>query len=160
MGSGPEKIFEALGDPVRRYVLELLVGEEQPASAIVAAVQGHTRISQPGVSQHLKVLRDAGLVSVRAEGTRRFYALDAASLAAAQAWLAHLTDPLHRFAQPLDALATEVARGKRARRAAESDAAEADRRAIEPDPRAAEPGRRTAEPGPVADEPGKDVRPA
>ncbi|WP_067534382.1 ArsR/SmtB family transcription factor [Nocardia crassostreae] len=116
MGSAPEKIFEALGDSVRRYVLELLAGGEQPASAIVAAVQGHTRISQPGVSQHLKVLGDAGLVSVRAAGTRRFYALDAAGLEAAQRWLAGLADPLHQFAQPLDALATEVARGKRTMR--------------------------------------------
>ncbi|MEU7143739.1 metalloregulator ArsR/SmtB family transcription factor [Nocardia sp. NPDC046473] len=113
-----EKIFEALGDSVRRYILELVAAGEQTAGAIVAAVQQYTRISQPGVSQHLKVLRDAGLVSVRAEGTRRLYVLDAAGVAAAQHWLAGLVDPLAQFAQPLDALATEVARGQRARRVA------------------------------------------
>lgn len=115
----PDKIFEALGDPVRRYILELVGNGEQPAGALVAAVQEHTRISQPGVSQHLKVLREAGLVSVRADGTRRFYALDTAGVGAAKFWLASLTDPLQQFAQPLDALATELARGRRARRAAE-----------------------------------------
>ncbi|MFF3225801.1 ArsR/SmtB family transcription factor [Nocardia suismassiliense] len=119
MTSAPEKIFEALGDPVRRYILELVAAGEQPAGTVVAAVQGFTRISQPGVSQHLKVLRDAGLVRVRAEGTRRVYALDAAGVEVAQLWLSGLTDQLAQFAQPLDALATEVARGRRARRAAE-----------------------------------------
>ncbi|MFD6157164.1 ArsR/SmtB family transcription factor [Nocardia sp. NPDC060256] len=113
-----EKIFEALGDPVRRYILELVAAGEPTAGAIVAAVQQHTRISQPGVSQHLKVLRDAGLVSVRADGTRRLYALDSAGVEMAQQWLAGLVDPLAQFAQPLDALATEVARGQRARRVA------------------------------------------
>lgn len=118
MTAFPAKIFEALGDPVRRYILELVATGEQPAGTVVAAVQGFTRISQPGVSQHLKVLRDAGLVSVRAEGTRRVYALDSEGVAQAQSWLAGLIDPLAQFAQPLDALATEVARGHRARKAA------------------------------------------
>ncbi|QIS05399.1 metalloregulator ArsR/SmtB family transcription factor [Nocardia brasiliensis] len=112
------RIFEALGDPIRRYILELVATGEQPAGVIVAAVQDHARISQPGVSQHLKVLRDAGLVRVRAAGTRRFYTLDETGLLAAKAWLSTLADPLHQLAQPLDALATEIARGKRARRTA------------------------------------------
>lgn len=73
--------------------------------------------AQPAVSQHLKVLLDAGLVSVRASGTRRLYTLDRAGFDAAQSWLTGLTDPLGPFAQPLDALATEVARGRRASRA-------------------------------------------
>ncbi|WP_378729816.1 ArsR/SmtB family transcription factor [Nocardia brasiliensis] len=120
MAHSPAKIFEALGDPVRRYILELVATGEQPAGTVVAAVQGHTRISQPGISQHLKVLRDAGLVRVRAEGTRRLYTLDPTGVAAAQSWLTGLADPLAQFAQPLDALATEIARGHRARRAAES----------------------------------------
>ncbi|WP_405164082.1 metalloregulator ArsR/SmtB family transcription factor [Nocardia sp. NBC_01499] len=117
MTASPEKIFEALGDPVRRYILELVASGEQPAGTVVATVQQHTRISQPGVSQHLKVLRDAGLVSARAVGTRRLYALDPEGVAAAQVWLTGLADPLAQFAQPLDALATEVARGRRTRRA-------------------------------------------
>jgi DNA-binding transcriptional ArsR family regulator len=109
--------FEALGDPTRRQILELLTGGEQPAGALVAALQARAPISQPAVSQHLKALREAGLVSARAEGTRRLYALDEAGLEAARAWLARLADRLQPFAQPLDALATEVARGRRARRA-------------------------------------------
>ena len=103
--------FEALGDPTRRQILELLAGGEQTVSTVVAALP----ISQPAVSQHLKVLRDAGLVSARAEGTRRLYALDEAGIEAARAWLAGLGDPLAPFAQPLDALETEVARGRRSR---------------------------------------------
>ena len=101
--------FEALGDPTRRQILELLAAGEQTVTTVVAALP----ISQPAVSQHLKVLRDAGLVTVRAEGTRRFYALDQPGIEAAHAWLANLADPLKPFAQPLDALATEVARGRR-----------------------------------------------
>jgi DNA-binding transcriptional ArsR family regulator len=111
-------VFEALGEPARRLLLELLSAGEQPAGALVAALQSRMPISQPAVSQHLKVLRDARLVSVRAAGTRRLYALDPAGLDAALAWLARLADPIGPFAQPLDALATELARGNRARRAA------------------------------------------
>jgi hypothetical protein len=84
------------------------------------------------------VLREARLVSVRAEGTRRFYALDQTGLDAAEAWLARLADPLGPFAQPLDALATEVARGRRSRRTAPVD---------QPSPRsgrAGQPARLTA----------------
>ncbi|HEX3590380.1 MAG TPA: metalloregulator ArsR/SmtB family transcription factor [Pseudonocardiaceae bacterium] len=104
-------VFEALGEPVRRRILELLAAGEQPVGTLVAELRSLTRISQPAVSQHLKVLREARLVTVRADGTRRLYALDASGVDAAQAWLARLADP---FAQPLDALATEVARGRRA----------------------------------------------
>lgn len=109
-------VFEALGEPIRRRLLELLAGHEQSVSTLVDALQTEAPISQPAVSQHLKVLRDAGLVNVRAEGTRRFYAIDQAGLDAANAWLARLAEPLGSLAQPLDALATEIARGKRSRR--------------------------------------------
>lgn len=101
--------FDALGDPTRRRILELLAGTERTVGELVAALG---RISQPAVSQHLAVLRDAGLVRVRAEGTRRFHAVDDDAVAAARDWLTRLTGP---FDQPLDALATEVARGRRAR---------------------------------------------
>ncbi|WP_280264575.1 ArsR/SmtB family transcription factor [Nocardia wallacei] len=114
--SEPPQIFEALGDPVRRGILELLASGEMPASAVVDGVRRYTPISQPAVSQHLKVLREAGLVSVRVDGPRRIYAIDRSGVDAAQTWLTGLTDPLEQFAQPLDALATEVARGKRTRR--------------------------------------------
>jgi len=98
---------------VRRRLLELLAAGEQPAGALVDALRAEARISQPAVSQHLRVLRDARLVTARAEGTRRLYAVDAAGLDVVRLWLARFGDP---FAQPLDALETEVARGRRARR--------------------------------------------
>ena len=116
-------IFEALGDETRRLILELLTAGEQPAGAVVGALQARAPISQPTVSQHLRVLREAGLVTVRAEGTRRYYSVDPAGLRAALQWLgsvARAADPLEPFAQPLDALATEVARGRRARRGGEA----------------------------------------
>jgi DNA-binding transcriptional ArsR family regulator len=70
-------------------------------------------ISRPAVSQHLRVLREAGFATVRAQGTRRLYAVDAAPLRDVDAWL----DRFRAFWTPhLDALATEVARGKRRRR--------------------------------------------
>jgi DNA-binding transcriptional ArsR family regulator len=116
-----EAVFEALGDATRRQILQLLAAGEQPAGALVDALQAGGPITQPAVSQHLKVLREARLVTMRAEGTRRLYAIDQAGLDAAQGWLAHLRDPLAPFAQPLDALATEVARGRRARRTAQPD---------------------------------------
>jgi DNA-binding transcriptional ArsR family regulator len=119
-------VFEALGDPTRRQVLELLVDGEQAAGAVVAALQERMSISQPAVSQHLKVLREAGLVRVRAEGNRRLYSVAGAGVESAQTWLAHLTE--QPFAQQLDALATEVARGKRARRAAPAEQLEQERR--------------------------------
>jgi DNA-binding transcriptional ArsR family regulator len=123
-----DAVFEALGDATRRQILELLASGEQPAGTVVAALQARVPISQPAVSQHLKALRQAGLVSVRAEGTRRLYAIDEAGLDAAKAWLARLADPLAPFAQPLDALATEVARGRRARRGAQSEKRSGERR--------------------------------
>ncbi|MEU2201735.1 metalloregulator ArsR/SmtB family transcription factor [Isoptericola sp. NPDC019482] len=108
-------VFEALGDPVRRRLLELLAAGEQPAGSLVGTLQAEARISQPAVSQHLRVLRDARLVTVRPEGARRLYAVDDAGLDVVRLWLARFAEP---FAQPLDALATEVARGRRARRRA------------------------------------------
>jgi DNA-binding transcriptional ArsR family regulator len=114
-------VFEALSEPVRRLILELLAAGEQPVGPLVTALRSRMPISQPAVSQHLKVLLEANLVSVRASGTRRLYALDQAGLDAARAWLTGLTDPLGPFAQPLDALATEVARGRRTRRAAAAE---------------------------------------
>lgn len=117
--------FDALGDATRRQILEVLAAGEQAAGAVVAAMQARMAISQPAVSQHLKVLRDAGLVTVRAEGTRRLYALDHDGLAAARAWIDRLVDPAGAFTPVLDALATEVARGKKARRDATAPVAKA-----------------------------------
>jgi DNA-binding transcriptional ArsR family regulator len=111
--------FDVLGDPVRRRILELLAEGELSAGAIGAAVQAEFGISQPAVSQHLRVLRENGFVTVRPEGTRRLYAVDPASLRDVDQWL----DRFRAFwGPPLDALATEVARGKRQRRLAASTA--------------------------------------
>jgi DNA-binding transcriptional ArsR family regulator len=111
-------VFEALGEPTRRRILQVLAAGEQPAGDVVATLQARGPISQPAVSQHLKVLREAGLVTARADGTQRFYSVDDAGLEAARAWLDRLADQLGPFAQPMDALETEVARGRRARRGA------------------------------------------
>jgi DNA-binding transcriptional ArsR family regulator len=105
--------FDVLGDPARRRILELLSEGELPASAVVEVLSRELGLSQPGVSQHLKVLRESGFASVRAEGTRRFYALETGPLREVDGWL----DGFRRFwEQRLDALETEVARGRRAHR--------------------------------------------
>lgn len=109
-------IFDALGEPARRVILELLGPTERRVGDIVEGIQSRAPMSQPAVSQHLRVLLEAGLVRVRADGTRRYYSLDHRGIAAAQAWLGSLVDPLEAFGQPLDALATEVARGRKAQR--------------------------------------------
>lgn len=107
--------FDVLGDPVRRRILELLAQGEQPSGAISEIVQAEFGISQPAVSQHLKVLRDSGFATVRPDGARRLYAVDSAPLHDVDAWL----DQFRRFwEQRLDSLATELARGKRERRLA------------------------------------------
>ena len=101
--------FDVLGDPVRRRVLELLAEGEQTSGAICAVIQAEFAISQPGVSQHLRVLRESGFATVRAEGTRRLYAVDAAPMQEVDMWLQRF----RRFwEQRLDALATELARGR------------------------------------------------
>jgi DNA-binding transcriptional ArsR family regulator len=105
--------FDVLGDPVRRRILELLAGGEMSAGAIGATIQDEFAITQPGVSQHLKVLRDNGFTSVRPDGQRRLYAVNGAALRDVDEWLG----AFRRFWTPhLDALSTEIARGKRQRR--------------------------------------------
>ncbi len=113
--------FDVLGDPVRRRILELLAEGEMTSGAICAAVRQEFGISQPAVSQHLKVLRDAGLATVRPEGTRRLYTVNSVPLEELDAWL----DRFRRFWAPhLEALATELARGRRERRLGGGGAAE------------------------------------
>jgi DNA-binding transcriptional ArsR family regulator len=107
--------FEVLGDPVRRRILELLAGGELTSGAITAIIRKEFQISQPAVSQHLRVLRDNGFATVRAAGTRRLYAVDAEPLREVDRWLDHFR---RTWDQHLDALATELVRGRRERRAA------------------------------------------
>jgi DNA-binding transcriptional ArsR family regulator len=105
--------FDVLGDPVRRRILELLADGERAAGEVGAVVQEEFGITQPAVSMHLRVLRDSGFVAVRAEGARRLYAVAPGPFQEVDRWL----DRYRRFwAQPLDALATELARGQRERR--------------------------------------------
>jgi DNA-binding transcriptional ArsR family regulator len=105
--------FDVLGDPVRRRILELLADGERPAGEVSAVVQEEFGISQPGVSQHLRVLRENGFTTVRAVGTRRLYAVDPTPLREIDRWL----DRYRGFwTQRLDALGTEIARGRRERR--------------------------------------------
>lgn len=105
--------FDVLGDPVRRRILELLAGGERSSGALTEVVQAEFGISQPAVSQHLKVLRDNGFATVRAEGTRRLYAVDSTPLREVDSWLDHFRG---FWNQRLDALETELARGRRERR--------------------------------------------
>jgi DNA-binding transcriptional ArsR family regulator len=110
--------FDILGDPVRRRIVELLADGEQAAGEIGTVIQREFGISQPAVSQHLRVLRENGFATVRASGARRLYAVDAAPLHEVDEWL----QPYRRFwNQRLDALGVEIARGKRTRRTSTSN---------------------------------------
>ncbi|MBI1199807.1 MAG: metalloregulator ArsR/SmtB family transcription factor [Phenylobacterium sp.] len=105
--------FDVLGDPVRRRLLELLAEGERSSGEMTDVVRAEFGITQSAVSQHLKVLRESGFASVRADGQRRIYAVRSEPMAEVDAWL----DRFRAFWTPkLEALATEVARGKRARR--------------------------------------------
>jgi len=104
--------FDVLGEPVRRRILELLARGEASSGEIVQVIEAQFGISQAAVSQHLKVLRDAGFAHVRPEGPRRHYRIDTAPLKEVDVWL----ERFRSFWEPkLDALATEVARGKKRR---------------------------------------------
>jgi DNA-binding transcriptional ArsR family regulator len=75
--------YAALAEPHRRQILDLLRGGERPAGELVKSLE----LSQPGVSKHLKMLREAGLVVVRVEGKQRLYALRPEPLAEVDQWL-------------------------------------------------------------------------
>jgi DNA-binding transcriptional ArsR family regulator len=75
--------YTAMAEPSRRQILDLLREGERSVNELVARL----RLSQPGVSKHLKVLREAGLVQVRPEGRRRWYALTPEPLAEVDRWL-------------------------------------------------------------------------
>src|SRR5579884_2802332 len=104
-----EAVLRALADESRRTVLETLVGGPATAGELAALLP----IARPGVSRHLRVLREAGLVAVRQEAQRRVYGLRPQPLAEVDKWLEQYRA---LWEQRLDALHTEVARGKRQRR--------------------------------------------
>jgi DNA-binding transcriptional ArsR family regulator len=94
-------VYEALAEPHRRRIIELVGERERTAGEIVEALG----ISQPGASQHLKTLRDAGLVTVRKDAQRRLYSLEPEKLAEVDSWLA----PYRRlWTKRIDALVDHV----------------------------------------------------
>jgi DNA-binding transcriptional ArsR family regulator len=95
-----DRVFSALYDPTRRAVLERLREGPRPVGEIARGLP----VTRPAVSQHLKVLKDAGLVTDRSEGTRRIYHIDPKGLGAMRAWLDQLWD------SALTAFATEAER--------------------------------------------------
>ena len=99
----------ALADPVRRELVGLLARGEVAAGELADRFP----VSRPAISRHLRVLREAGLVTVRADGKRRLYALDPTPLRELDDWLETYRD---LWAARLDALDTEIARGRRAAR--------------------------------------------
>ena len=105
------KALEALADPTRRRIVELLVEGERTAGELAS----HFDTSRPGVSRHLRVLREHGLVHAREDGRRRLYSLDPQPLADLDAWLERYRA---FWTQRLDALDTEIRRRKRRRRKA------------------------------------------
>lgn len=106
-----EAVLRAVADESRRTVLKALADGPATAGELAALLP----IARPGVSRHLRVLREAGLVDVRQDAQRRVYSLRADPLAEVDEWLS----PYRAlWEQRLDALHTEVARGKRERRSA------------------------------------------
>ena len=89
--------FAALADDTRRRIVETLADRESSVGDLVAQFA----ISQPAVSQHLKVLRQAGLVRVRPEAQRRLYSLDRGGVGEIESWLDR---HIRRVARQLDAL--------------------------------------------------------
>ena len=94
--------FAALSDPTRREVFQRLQGGERSVGEIARDLP----VSRPAVSQHLKVLKEAGLVTDRADGTRRVYHIDPKGLGAMRAWLDQFWDVA------LQSFAAEVARSE------------------------------------------------
>ncbi|HST82023.1 MAG TPA: metalloregulator ArsR/SmtB family transcription factor [Kineosporiaceae bacterium] len=100
--------FEVLADPVRRRILELLATGEAASGSVVVVLQREFGISQPAVSQHLKVLRENGFATVRADGARRLYSVDQTGLQVADGWLSRFRPA---WAAPQDAPPLGASRG-------------------------------------------------
>ena len=104
-----DAVFQALADQSRRTVLEILRDHPATAGELADALP----IARPGVSRHLRVLREAGLVDVRQEAQRRIYSLRPEALVEVDEWL---EDYRALWQNRLDALHTEIARGKKAQK--------------------------------------------
>jgi DNA-binding transcriptional ArsR family regulator len=108
--------LDVLGDPVRRRILELLVGGERSAGSLTEVIQKEFRITQAAVSQHLRALRESGFVHVRVDGARRIYSVDSKPLQQVDAWIGQFRG---FWEDRLRALTHEIARGKARRRESE-----------------------------------------
>jgi DNA-binding transcriptional ArsR family regulator len=97
-------VYEALAEPVRRHILDML--REQPR--LVGELVDALGISQPGVSKHLRVLRETGLVRVRQDAQRRWYELRPEPLAEVDQWLAAYRDLLEERYTRLDGLLNDL----------------------------------------------------
>jgi DNA-binding transcriptional ArsR family regulator len=106
----PVHAFDVLGDPVRRRILELLARGERAAGEISTVVQREFGISQPAVSQHLRVLRDSGFAVVRADGARRLYVVDPTPLREVAEWVERYRQ---HWNESFDSLASHLARMQR-----------------------------------------------
>ena len=96
--------FDVLGDPVRRRILELIADGERAAGDIGDVVQDEFGITQPAVSQHLRVLKEAGLVRDQAVGTRRIYEVDPEGFGQVRTWFESFwTDALAAFKRAAEA---------------------------------------------------------
>jgi len=104
--------LDALADPVRRRLLELLAAQDHAAGEVSAVVEAEFGISQPAVARHLRVLRDAGLVARREAGRSRVYSLDPSALDEIEGAVGRYRT---LWNQRLDALGTEIVRGRRER---------------------------------------------
>ena len=105
--------FDILGDPVRRRILELLVGGERSAGSLTEVVQNEFGITQAAVSQHLRALRENGFVRVRVQGPRRIYSVASEPLQQVDAWINQFRG---FWEKSLNALTSEIARGKSSRK--------------------------------------------
>lgn len=105
--------LDILGDPVRRRLVELLAEDSHTAGELTATIIDEFGISQPAVSNHLRVLRDSGFATATQEGSARRYAVVPDRLAEVDAWVRRYRG---LWTNTLDALNTELRRGRRAHR--------------------------------------------
>lgn len=105
--------LDLLGDPVRRRLIELLAQGDQASGELTDVIRDEFGISQPAVSNHLRVLRDAGFARSSPEGSRRIYSLVGDRMTEAQAWV---DEQLGFWTNRLDALDTELLRGRKEER--------------------------------------------
>lgn len=102
--------LDILGDPVRRRIVEILARGDASAGELTATITAEFGITQPAVSNHLRVLRDSGFARSEPNGSRRVYALAPERVGEAQAWM---REHLDFWNQRLDALETELRRGRK-----------------------------------------------